>query len=133
MHEQSPTRLQGSALNSAISNAVVRIQRDHLGHGPMSARTHVNENTLIVELQETPTKPERTLAEQGEGEHVMTTRHTFQEAMQSDLAGAVEDLTGREAIAFMSATTSTRSTRPRSSSSGRSTPVPRPEPVGPGS
>jgi uncharacterized protein YbcI len=103
MHEQSPTGLQGGALYAAISSAVVRIQRDYLGRGPTSARTHLNENTLIVELQETLTKAERTLAEQGEGEHVITTRHKFQEAMKSDLVGAVEDLTGREVVAFMSA------------------------------
>jgi uncharacterized protein YbcI len=103
MQDQSAGRLQGGPLLSAISNAVVRVQREYLGRGPTSARTSLNDNTLVVVLEETLTKAEQSLAVQGQAEHVLITRHKFQDAMRHDMVVAVEELTGRAVLAFMSA------------------------------
>ncbi len=103
MQEQSSQPPQGGALLSAISNAVVGVHRDHLGRGPTSARAILNDNTLVVVLHESLTKAEQTLAHQGQAEHVLFTRQKFQEAMRNDMVAAVEDITRRPVIAFMSA------------------------------
>jgi len=46
--------------------------------------------------------PERTLASNGDGQFVIDMRHRFQLAMQEDLVAAVEELSERKVIAFMS-------------------------------
>jgi uncharacterized protein YbcI len=49
------------------------------------------------------TKAERSLAADGKEEWVLKMRHTFQLTMRKDLTAAVEELTDRKVVAFMSA------------------------------
>jgi uncharacterized protein YbcI len=49
------------------------------------------------------TKAEKSLATDGKKDLVLGMRHAFQETMQSELTGIVEELTGRRVVAFMSA------------------------------
>ena len=96
-------RLQGGALNAAISNAMVRILTDYTGRGPTKARTNVLEDLVVVVLHDQLTKAERTLVEVGEVEKVMEIRRLFQRTMKDEAVARVEVLTGRRVIAFMSA------------------------------
>ena len=102
MHERSSPLLNGGQLLSAISNAIVGIQRDSIGRGPTSARATMAEDLVTVLLRDTLTKAEVTLAANGESEFVLQMRHRFQEAMREDMVAAVEGLTGRTVVAFMS-------------------------------
>jgi uncharacterized protein YbcI len=90
------------SVSSAISNAVVQITREYTGRGPRKAKTVINHDVITVLLQDMLTKGERTLAEAGEAEAVLQMRQRFQQAMREDLVSAVEVLTEREVIAFMS-------------------------------
>ncbi len=96
-----PARADGR-VNADISNAVVRIFRDYLGRGPTKARTSIRDNLVIVLLEDTLTKAEKTLAAEGQTEAVLQMRRTFQRTMRETLSGAVAEFTGRRVVAFMS-------------------------------
>jgi len=86
-----------------ISNAVVRLMSEYIGRGPTKARTAISRDMVTVLLQETLTKAERSLAENGKADLVLRMRHEFQRTMRDDLVAAVEMLMERKVIAFMSA------------------------------
>jgi uncharacterized protein YbcI len=95
--------LKGGALNAAISNAVVRLLSEYIGKGPTKARTIHSGKIVLCVLEDTMTKAERSLATDGKEEWVLKMRHTFQLTMRKDLTAAVEELTNRTVVAFMSA------------------------------
>ena len=95
-------RPQGGRLNAAISNRVVQIQREYVGRGPTKARTFMHGNLVVTLLQDALTKAERSLAAHGKADTVLAMRHEFQITMRRDLTAAIEELTGRRVVAFMS-------------------------------
>jgi len=100
----SPTKaLKGGALNAAISNAIVGLLRENVGKGPNKARTIHSDKIVLCVLENNMTKAEQTLAARGKKDYVLGIRHAFQETMQPELTDAVESLTGRKVVAFMSA------------------------------
>ncbi|MDP8943054.1 MAG: DUF2294 domain-containing protein [Actinomycetota bacterium] len=99
---EAEERLQGGRLHAAISNRVVQIQREYIGRGPTKARTFIHDNLVAVLLQDALTKAERSLAADGKGDTVLGMRHQFQNTMRSDLTAAIEELTGRRVVAFLS-------------------------------
>ena len=92
-------------LAAAITKAVVAVFRDYTGRGPTKARTFFNDNLVQVLLEDTLTTAERQLAEGGEEAFVLDIRRKFQATMREDLTTAVEELGGRNVIAFMSDST----------------------------
>ena len=96
--------LAGGQLTAAICNAVVRIQREYLGRGPNKARATIHDDTVVVIMQDTLTRAERSLIADGREEDVLRIRQSFQRTMRADILAAVEQLTGRRAVAFMSDT-----------------------------
>ena len=93
----------GGSLPAAISNAVVRLLREYTGRGPTRARTTIRDNVVVVMLEQTLTKGERSLAQKGRTEKVLEIRHEFQEAMREESSAAVMQLTGRDVTAMLSA------------------------------
>jgi uncharacterized protein YbcI len=93
---------QAGALNAAVSNAVVGLLREYVGRGPTKARTIHSGNLVLCVLEDTMTKSERTLADAGQNEFVLRIRHALQNTMEDDLSAAVERLTSRKVVAFMS-------------------------------
>jgi uncharacterized protein YbcI len=90
-------------LAAAISTAVVHVFTEHTGRGPTKARTTIDGETVVVVLQQTMTKAERSLVEAGRNEDVLSLRRSFQDTMRVDLVAAVERLTSSSVLAFMSA------------------------------
>jgi uncharacterized protein YbcI len=95
-------RPAGGTLYSAISNAIVGIVHEYTGRGPTRARTSIRDDVVVVMLQETMLKAERSLIEDDKAELVAELRRSFQQTMRADMSKAVAQLTGREVIAFMS-------------------------------
>jgi uncharacterized protein YbcI len=81
---------------------VGRIFRDYLGRGPTKTRASIRDNVVVVVLEDTLTKAEKTLAAGGQVEPIPQMRRTFQATMRESLTDAVAELTGRRVIAFMS-------------------------------
>lgn len=98
-----PDQLEGGQLSSAISNKVVQLLSEYTGRGPTRARTFINDGLVVCLLQDTLTKGERALAEHDESEAVLQIRSTFQRTMRVEASAAIEELTGRRVVAFMSA------------------------------
>ncbi len=92
----------GGSKSAAISNHVVRTMSEYTGRGPTRARTYLNDEVVIVVLQDTLTKGERSLVSDGRDELVLTTRKAYQGTMRHDLIGGIEAILGRTVRAFMS-------------------------------
>ena len=90
-------------VSAAVSNAVVGLMRQYTGRGPTKARTSISRDLVSVVMADTRTKAERKLTEDGKGDLVLQVRHEFQKTMRDDLVAAVETITEREVVAFMSA------------------------------
>jgi uncharacterized protein YbcI len=99
----TPERAVGQHLRQAIADAVVRSLQEHTGRGATRARTVLGSDAVIVFLEDSLTRGERTLIACGSDAEVLRIRRAFQEAMKPDLIAIVEDLTGRTVMAFMSA------------------------------
>jgi uncharacterized protein YbcI len=89
-------------LLASISRAVVRIVHEYTGRGPTKARTSIRDDIVVVMLQETLLKAEQSLIRDEKDRVVVEIRRTFQQTMREDLSAAVEMLTERKVIAFMS-------------------------------
>ena len=87
---------------TALSNAVVQIVRDYTGRGPTQARAVVRDNLVVVLMQETLLKAEHSLINDDKGRLVVEMRRSFQQTMRAELSAAVERITERKVIAFMS-------------------------------
>jgi uncharacterized protein YbcI len=90
------------ATASSISNMVVHLLAEYTGRGPTRARTYIHPDLVVVVLQDTLTKAERTLVRSGHSPIVLDTRKKFQLAMRDELVTGVQSLTGRTVEAFMS-------------------------------
>jgi uncharacterized protein YbcI len=90
-------------MNQEINTGAVRILREYTGRGPTHARCVIDSNSVTILLADTLTPGERCLAESGKADHVLTTRHVYQQVMGDDLVKLVEDALDRKVIAFMSA------------------------------
>jgi uncharacterized protein YbcI len=90
-------------LGAEITRAVVHVFSEQTGRGPTKARTTIDGELVVVLLHETMTHAENTLARAGKHEEVLRVRRTFQETMEPALRAAVESLTDRTVVSFMSA------------------------------
>jgi len=89
-------------VSAALSNAVVGLVRDYTGRGPTKARISISRDLVSVVMADTLTKAERKLVERGKTDLVLQIRQEFQRTMRDDLVAAVEQITERKVIAFMS-------------------------------
>jgi uncharacterized protein YbcI len=99
---EQPTT-DGGSKAAAISNAVVRLLSEYTGRGPTKARTHLTKDLVTVLLEQTLTKGERSLVGDGKTDLVLSMRFAFQQTMRDDLVTSVQEITGRQVAAFMSA------------------------------
>jgi uncharacterized protein YbcI len=87
---------------TAAGNAITRLHRDFYGRGATTTRTMYQRNHIVVFLEDIYTPVERTLIEAGKEEDVKRTRQAFQVTMGDRFSEAVEEITGRTVIQFMS-------------------------------
>jgi len=85
-----------------ISTGLVQLHSRYYGRGPTKAKTHLVNDTVVCILRGGFTRVEETLLEAGEVEPVHQMRRAFQEAMEDEFRGVVEEATGRKVIAYMS-------------------------------
>jgi uncharacterized protein YbcI len=87
---------------TAIGNAITKLHRDHYGRGATTTRTIFHRNFVVALMEDIYTPVERTLIDAGEQEAVKGTRQIFQMAMRERFSAAVEEITGRRVVQFMS-------------------------------
>src|SRR3954462_10259448 len=91
-------------MRATISREIVRLQAEYYGKGPTRAKTYIVEDLVVVVLEESFTRAEKTLAERGEREAIQHIRRRFQQQMADDFTSVVEQVTGRKVRVFLSET-----------------------------
>src|SRR5215208_387343 len=91
-------------MRAMISNEIVRLQAEYYGRGPTRAKTYIVEDLVVVVLEESFTRAEKTLAERGEKDAIEHIRRRFQQQMADDFTSVVEQATGRKVRVFLSET-----------------------------
>lgn len=86
-----------------ITDAVVRITREAIGRGPVSARVIMDAEAVVVLMHDTLTKAEHSLVDGGFVAEVLASRRAFQTLLRPAYIEAVERATGRTVQTFMSA------------------------------
>ena len=97
------TRREGSALTTAISTAIVDLYAKFYDHDRATATTYINDNVVVCVLEDILTTGEDALIADGDSAEVIDGRVTFQTDTQDDFTAAIERLTRRRVVAFMSA------------------------------
>jgi uncharacterized protein YbcI len=90
-------------LAADISNAVVRLVREHFGKGPTQAKTLLHDDAVVTILRGGFTHAEQTLYKAGRADIVDAGRRAMQDVFEREMRAEVERLTGRRVIAFLSA------------------------------
>jgi uncharacterized protein YbcI len=97
------TILRGGEMLAAISNGIVAIMREHYGRGPMKAKTYVLDDIIVVVLRGAGfTALEKTIMDSGESTKVVAMREDFQRYMADAYKALIQQLTGRNVVAFLS-------------------------------
>jgi uncharacterized protein YbcI len=91
-------------VRATISKEIVRLQAEYYGKGPTKAKTYIVEDLVVVVLEESFTRAEKTLAERGEKDAIEHIRRRFQQQMAEDFTSVVEQATGRKVRVFLSET-----------------------------
>jgi uncharacterized protein YbcI len=98
-----PAPLRGGQLLTAISNRIVSMLHEHYGRGPINAKTYVLDDMIVVVLRGCGFIPlEQTIMDSGEPERVLAIREDFQRLMAGRFRQVIEELTGRNVVAFVS-------------------------------
>lgn len=97
-----PAPLTGGQLLAAISRRIVGMLREHYGRGPINAKTYVLDDMIVVVLRGSGFIPlEQTIMDSGEPEGVLAMREDFQRVMAGRFQQVIEELTGRNVVAFV--------------------------------
>jgi uncharacterized protein YbcI len=91
-------------MRATIAKEIVRLQAEYYGKGPTRAKTYIVEDLVVVVLQESFTRAEKTLAERGEKDAIEHISRRFQQQMADAFTSVVEQATGRKVRAFLSET-----------------------------
>ena len=87
---------------SQIANEMARIKAEHYGRGPVSARAFQSGEVVVCIMKGGLTTVERTLVKGGDEKLVREVRLRFQEQMQENFVGAVEQIVRRRVVGFAS-------------------------------
>lgn len=97
------TPLAGDELLAAVTDAMIEIHERYYHRAPVTAKTMLlGDDLLACVLGGVYTDVEKTMIELQRSTIVQETRNAFQNAMQDRFIGAVEQLSGRGVLAFIS-------------------------------
>ena len=95
-----PSRSRGS-LENEFSKAIIRFEKEHLGRGPVEARTYFIEDMILVRLRGILTPAEQKLAESPDGQRlVKETRRQLFETSRAFIEDIVREVCDREVLSL---------------------------------
>ncbi len=94
--------LRGEPLTRAISHAIVALYAEVYDHDRTTASTYINDNVVVCILQDILTHAEQGRVAAGAGSEVIDGRVAFQADREDAFSAAVERLTLRRVVAFLS-------------------------------
>jgi uncharacterized protein YbcI len=96
-----PTQVDGQL--TRVTRAMVGIYKNQFGRGPAHGHSHyAGADSIVCYLEGTLTPVEKSLIALGKIEQTQNIRQLFQAATEPTFRGAVEEITGRKVIAFLS-------------------------------
>ncbi len=99
----APEGLSGEELLTAVTEAMVGFHQRYYHRQPVTAKTTLlGDDLLACVLGGVYTDVEKTMIEIQRGTIVQETRNAFQNTMQDRFIKTVEDLSGRNVLAFIS-------------------------------
>jgi len=99
--------LTGTRLTGAISTAMTELYAVFYDHHRTTATTYINDRVVVCVLENILTESEDDLVAAGERAQVIDGRVAFQTATEDEFTAAVERLTHRKVVAFLSANQTT--------------------------
>jgi len=82
-------------MEAEISNALISFEREHMGRGPVEAKTYIVQDIVIIRLKGILTPAERHLAKDDEGIHLIKqVRTKLLENAQEMLGEIIKEITG---------------------------------------
>jgi uncharacterized protein YbcI len=96
-----PSRCEG--LTRQISAAMVTLYAEVYGHDRTTATTYINDDLVVCILEDILSSSEQELVAAGGASKVIDGRVAFQADHQDEFSAAVERLTRRHVVAFLSA------------------------------
>lgn len=94
--------LEGEALTSAISAAIVELYARVYDHQRTTATTYINDNVVLCLLEDILSDGEQQLIGDGADAAVIDARVSFEADSEDEFSRAVERLTERQVVAFLS-------------------------------
>ena len=91
-----------AAIESQISQELIRIHEESYGAGVRQATTYFLDDVVLVVLDVELTPAEQTLIDGGSGDAVRGQREAFQKVIGATFTAVVERATGRKVVSFMS-------------------------------
>jgi uncharacterized protein YbcI len=90
-------------LRQDISNTIVTLFKQRFGRGPMTCRTYLESDLVVLVMSGGYTPGEQTMFEAGKWHDVRQARMAWQDSMEARFVEVIERLTQRSVKAFMSA------------------------------
>ena len=87
---------------SEISRELVAAMKQNYGRGPVSAKSYLIDDFLLVVMRGGMNTAERTMLDRGRSDIVREFRQVFQNEMGDYLISIVERLTGRQVVTYQS-------------------------------
>lgn len=94
-----PTRGQ---LERTLSQRVQAFYRTQLGHQPSRVQCHITDGKVIIVLEDSITKPEQVLLENGQEQLAEKVRSDLDKALHPQLEALVEEIVGVKVIDILS-------------------------------
>jgi uncharacterized protein YbcI len=101
------SRADGVELTVAISAAMVELYAAFYDHDRTTAKTYINEKIVVCILENILTAGEDILVADGARSEVIDARVAFQTKTEDEFTAAIERLTHRRVVAFLSANQTT--------------------------
>ncbi|MDQ6804671.1 MAG: DUF2294 domain-containing protein [Actinomycetota bacterium] len=103
----SSAPVEGSELTAKISVAMVNLYAAFYDHERTTATTYINDSIVVCVLENILTEREDVLVADGARGEVIDGRVAFQTDTEDEFTAAIERLTHRRVVAFMSANQTT--------------------------
>jgi uncharacterized protein YbcI len=87
-----------------IGERMAQLHDEYYGHPPGAVSVEITQGVVVVVIEETFTRAERTLIDRDDAEGIQEVRRRFQQIVGDQFKSVVEQATGRAVRSFMSDT-----------------------------
>jgi uncharacterized protein YbcI len=93
---------RGQALLTQLSSSMASMQKTAFGKGPISTRSYLFDDMLLIVMRDGLTVAEKTMLDFGQHDLVRNFRQQFENDMTKRIVGMIEELTQRKVLTYQS-------------------------------